>query len=401
MTVPARLSPIPSAAPEIGPPPDGGRAFPQGSVMKKILLTGVTGFLGQELLRLLCAEGEEVTCLVRPGKTADARERVTNALTGSSLDPGRVAVVEGDLALPRFGLDAAGWDRLTAETTTIIHCAADVRFNRPLEKIRRINVEGVGHVLDLAAACRQSNPDFERLDYVSTAYVAGRRTGVATEDELEHSAGFKNTYEQTKHEAEKLVRQRRGELPVAIYRPSIVLGASGNGVAKPNNVIYPMLKVFSRWRLAAAPANAATRLDLVPVDYVARSLIAISKTPAAVGGCFHLAAGEGRDLSLGRFIRIMGEVFHRRIIILPPWVHRKIIRPLLKTFRREFYERSTTTFRAFEPYIFDENPRFSTVNARAALAGTGIEMPDTETFLRACLTYAVNTRFGKAPPTSP
>lgn len=366
--------------------------------MKKIFLTGVTGFLGQELMRLLLAEGAEIVCLTRPGKTADARGRVTAALAGSGLDPDRVAVAEGDLAQPRFGLAAADWDRLAAETSNIVHCAADVRFNQPLDKIRKINVDGVGHILDLAAACRRSNPNFERLDYVSTAYVAGRRTGVAMEEELEHSSGFKNSYEQTKHEAEKMVRERRGEMPVAIYRPAIVLGASGDGVAKPNNVIYPMLKVFARWRLAAVPANAATRLDLVPVDYVARSLIAISKSPAALGGCFHLAAGDGRDLSLGRFIRIMGEVFHRRIIIMPPWVHLKIIRPLLKTFKREFYERSTTTFRAFEPYIFDENPRFSTVNARAALAGTGIEMPDTETFLRACLTYAVNTRFGKAPP---
>ena len=366
--------------------------------MKKYFLTGVTGFLGQELLKLLAAEGAEIVCLTRPGKSGDARERRSAALTGSGIDPAGVGLAEGDLSVPRFGLPEPEWDRLAATTTNIIHCAAEVRFNRTLDEIRRINVDGSRHILDLAAACRRQNPAFERLDYVSTAYVAGRCTGIILEDDLQHSAGFKNSYEQSKNEAEILVRSRMAELPIAVFRPSIVLGASADGVAKPNNVIYPMLKLFTRWKFLAVPANPRTRLDLVPVDYVARALLAISRSPAAAGHTFHLCAGEGGDISLGRFIGIMGRTFHRRIGIMPPWVHRKVIRPFLQIFMRQFYERVTGTFRAFEPYIFEENPRFSTANARAALAGSGIDVPDTEDFVRACLDYAVRTRFGKLPP---
>ena len=365
--------------------------------MKKYFLTGVTGFLGQELLRLLSAEGADVVCLTRPGKEGDARERLNASLVGSDIDPAKVGVAGGDLSAPHFGLDPAEYDRLAATVTNIIHCAADVRFNRTLEQIRRINVDGSRHILEFAADCRKHNPAFERLDYVSTAYVAGRRTGVISEDDLEHTAGFRNSYEQSKNEAEQLVRAKMAELPIAVFRPAIVLGISASGVAKPNNVIYPLLKIFARWRLSAVPANPAARLDLVPVDYVAKALLAISRGPNAVGQTFHLCAGEEGDMSLGRFIKIMAQTFHRKIIVLPPWVHLYIVRPIEKVFFRKFYLRTTGTFRAFESYIFGTPPRFSTAHTRAALEGTGIAIPDTETYVRNCLEYAVKTKFGKEP----
>ena len=110
-------------------------------------------------------------------------------------------------------------------------------------------VRGTTQILAFTEHCQRNNPDFAHLDYVSTAFVAGRRMGVSPENALLNGAGFRNTYEQSKFEAEGLVRSRQADLPIIIYRPSIVLGLAGDGRAKARNVIYPMLKLFRKWKM--------------------------------------------------------------------------------------------------------------------------------------------------------
>ena len=122
-----------------------------------------------------------------------------------------VRALAGDVTEPGLGVDPAD----LAGVTHVIHCAASVSFDLPLEEARRINVAGTQNVL---AACR-AMPDFERLDAVSTCYVAGRRTGLIQETDLEHDAGFHNTYEQTKYESELLLRAAMPDLPIAVHRP--------------------------------------------------------------------------------------------------------------------------------------------------------------------------------------
>ncbi len=103
----------------------------------------------------------------------------------------------------------ATYQRLSAETTRVIHSAATVRFDHTIEEARAINVEGTRRVLDFAAGARQ----LRSLAYVGTAYVAGERTGLVRESELAVGQSYRNTYEQTKAEAEALVRSRLDSLP--------------------------------------------------------------------------------------------------------------------------------------------------------------------------------------------
>ena len=91
--------------------------------------------------------------------------------------------VDGDIRKEQFGIHADIYDQLTREVTQIIHSAADVRFNQPIEKIRAINVRGTQHICDLAEDCRKNNPRFSQLNYIGTAFVAGRKTGIAGEDD--------------------------------------------------------------------------------------------------------------------------------------------------------------------------------------------------------------------------
>jgi thioester reductase-like protein len=366
---------------------------------QRYFLTGVTGFLGEELLRLLARDEEaRVYCLLRAGKSGNVQDRFKKMINelGLAGRPG-IEAVEGELREERMGLAAEQYDRLAREVNVIIHAAADVRFNQTLEDIRATNAGGTARILEFTEHCRKLNPEFSHLDYVSTAFVAGRRPGLAVENALLNGAGFKNTYEKTKFEAEGLARQRQRDLPIIIYRPSIVLGFSGNGRAKPRNVIYPMLKLFRRWKMPVISALPSTRLDLVPVDFVATALLHISSDPKNQGRCFHLAAGPDGDVTLGQLIDLLESEFGKRVLVMPPAFWKYVVRPMLRTFRRDFYEKSTGVFRAFEPYIWEPNARYSVDATRQALAGSGIELPDTEQFLRACFRYAQESDFGAKP----
>jgi nucleoside-diphosphate-sugar epimerase len=88
----------------------------------------------------------------------------------------------------------------------------------------RVNVEGTKNVNEFV----RTMPKLRRYNYVSTCYVAGLRTGEILETELEHEAGFRNFYEETKYTAETEVEKLKAEIPTAIFRPSVVVGDSQN-----------------------------------------------------------------------------------------------------------------------------------------------------------------------------
>lgn len=145
-----------------------------------VLLTGVTGFVGEALLHLLLAEvpGVRVTVLVRPkgSTTAEARTEalLRKPIFADVADPGsRVSVLSGDLgdvpALPD-GLDA------------VVHCAGDVSFDPPVDEGFRTNVQGTRELLDRV---REAGPDVHYV-HISTAYVAGRRRGSIPEGPVDH-----------------------------------------------------------------------------------------------------------------------------------------------------------------------------------------------------------------------
>jgi thioester reductase-like protein len=82
----------------------------------------------------------------------------------------------GDLVLPGLGLAPEAWTKLSRRVTHIVHSAAELRFDGALEEMRRINVEGTRHLLALARSAHEHH-GIARYAHVSTAYVAGGRTG--------------------------------------------------------------------------------------------------------------------------------------------------------------------------------------------------------------------------------
>src|ERR1035437_9266654 len=271
-----------------------------------ILVTGATGFLGVQLVHeLLDRQPHAKLALLirdRPGKSDHQRAD----LIVPPAQRTRVQVYSGDVVQPHCGLDAAVWQRLSAETTRVIHCAATVRFDHSLDEARRINVEGTRRMLDFAAGMRQ----LRSLAYVGTAYVAGERAGLVRESELDVGQSYRNTYEQTKAEAEALVRSRLGSLPGVILRPSIIVGDSRTGATSSFKMMYWPLKIYARRLWRTVPGYLDAVLDIVPVDYVAASVARLAFDEAALGSTVHLCAGPRGSATIEQIAQRTMEFFN-------------------------------------------------------------------------------------------
>jgi thioester reductase-like protein len=150
---------------------------------------------------------------------------------------------------------------------------------------------GTRNVNEFAKGLRQ----LRHYHYVSTCYVAGKRRGRILESELEHNAGFRNYYEETKYLAEMEVDALKSELPITIYRPSVVCGDSVTGETAKYDGVYYLIRYLLR-----APAllslfnigNVQVKLNLVPVDFVVEAMAVLAREPAAIGKTIQLADSD-------------------------------------------------------------------------------------------------------------
>lgn len=365
--------------------------------MRKLIVSGATGFLGRELVAQLLADDPAVHLglLVRGKDDADARGRVDRLL--SEVVPAarladaraRTSVVRADLEQERLGLSARAFDALVAETAGVVHGAASVSFTLPMGEARRINVDGTRRMLDLAAAAGA------RLDYVGTAYVAGDRVGVAREDELAVGQAFRNSYEATKLEAEGLVRARASSQPVAVYRPSIIVGDSKTGRTASFKVLYWPLKLYAQGFARVVPGRRRTPVDVVPSDYVVRAISHLRRQPSAVGQTFHLTAGLRRDSTIGALTDLASEFFGVRapVFVDPEWVL-PWFRPLVDRLPKGKLRHRMVTARVYTPYL-NLRVRYDASATERALAGTGIEVPTVESYFRTVFQYCLDTDWGR------
>jgi thioester reductase-like protein len=354
-----------------------------------ILLTGATGFLGMDALARLLELGaqgergdERIVVLVRTQDDAGAQERLKTVLARlyDEVPAGtqRVSAVRGDLLEPGLGLSVADRARLVATVDRIIHCAASISFDLPLHEAREINVRGVERVIELAREIAAGGT-LRRFVHVSTAYVSGRHSGEFSEDDLDVGQEFRNTYERSKHEAEQLLRGAE-DLPLAIARPSIVVGHSVSGWTSAFNVLYWPMRAFERGLLREVPAREDSIVDFVPVDYVTDGVLALLDDQDA-RGTYNLVAGE-QALSAGELVAL-----HAAVTGLEPV---RFVAPV------EGGGVVPAGAETFVPY-FDVPCRFGDERAREVLGRAGVQKPDSRDYLGRLIAYAQATSWGKRP----
>ncbi|MCY3636034.1 MAG: SDR family oxidoreductase, partial [bacterium] len=163
---------------------------------KRLAITGTTGFLGTALMeRLLrCVPEVELVLLVRPARRGveerirreiirnDVFDRLRDQLGTDEFErlcQDRITGVAGDVGVDGLGLDDAGRE-LIAGCDIVIHSAAAVAFDNPLDTAVEVNLMGPVRLVQMLNEMGAS-PHFIA---VSTCYVAGSRRGNAPEEPL-------------------------------------------------------------------------------------------------------------------------------------------------------------------------------------------------------------------------
>lgn len=351
------------------------------------------------LARILERTDRHVVVVVRAASqsTADARlDALISSVVGSPARyRDRVTAVCGDLTAPGLGLgEEREW--IAERVGEIIHGAASVSFDLSLSESRAINVEGTRRVLELAHVCATSGTGLRRMTYVSTAYVAGDRRGYAQESELDAGQSFRNAYEHSKYEAERLVYAQRERLPVTVVRPSIVVGERETGWTSSFNVMYGPVRAVAVGALTLMPARRDGVLDIVTVDYVADAILALAALPSAEGGTFQVVAGE-EATTIGELARLAARRFNRRRPrMIPGRVYRSLVHPVVLRRADPAKRRRLQSSEAYFPYL-SLDLRFDDRRARELLEPLGIRATPIRDCFDTLMDFAESAKWGREP----
>jgi thioester reductase-like protein len=331
-----------------------------------ILFTGFPGFIGMRLLpRILELKPHaRIECLVQE-KFQGAARQAAKALTGKHPHArGRIDLVVGDITVRGLGIEAARARALRKSLKEAYHLAAVYDLTVSREVGRRVNVEGTKNVLELLEEAEL----FERLHYVSTAYVSGTARGVYRETDLDVGQGFKNHYEETKFQAE--VEVARGRVPRTIYRPGVVVGDSKTGeTAKfdgPYFVLRAMERLPSRGLFVRLGRGYGT-VNVVPIDFVVEALARLSSVPTSLGKTYHLT--DPKPHSPVEIAEMFAHAAGKKFAYLP--VPMAVAKAL-------FAPRLVQGFFGMPPQAldyFDDAVRHDATQATKDLAELGVECP--------------------------
>jgi thioester reductase-like protein len=343
-----------------------------------IFLTGFPGFIAGRLVKRLAMEGARFFLLVQPAFMEQARTDVRRIASETNADPRSFRLIEGDITQPDLGISAMELERAQAETTILFHLAAIYDLAVDHDPAMRVNVEGTRNVNRFALTL----PALRHYHYVSTCYVAGLRTGVILETELEHSAGFRNFYEETKYLAEREVDALKQQLPVTIHRPSVVCGDSRTGETAKYDGIYYLIHYLRKQPSLLSLVNIGNRqvsLNLVPVDFVVEAMTAMTKDERAIGAT--LALADPNPLTTHELFEAIARALagHGSRITAPA----KLVRSSLAL---PFSPTITGLPYAGVPYFF-LNQTYDTTHARDLLETHDIRCPSFPDYVDALIEY--------------
>lgn len=350
-----------------------------------IFITGATGLLGTEVVaRLLATTDRHIYTLVRAGSEQEA----ANRLRSLWWEDAALSAAVGQRVLPVVGDITTRLTDIPEDVTHVIHCAAETGVQKSRKELWSINVEGTRNVVNMAL----SLPHLQRFTYVSTAYVAGTRSGQILED-APSATSFYSLYEQSKAEAETLVRA--SSLPITVCRPGMIVGNTKTGRTRNFNTVYYVLKLMLKGKMHMLPVSSRQTVNVVPVDYVAQQVADLTFNPAAEGLTFHLTAPNDQLPQVGELVkavRIWAKENLQIDIPRPCYMPLTILRTIGKRYNAGENAKSRSllsNLTALMPYFLDDHVFDRTNTDRL----TGKYQPDWHNFLPALLSFACRHNF--------
>jgi acyl transferase domain-containing protein/thioester reductase-like protein len=387
-----------------------------------ILLTGALGLVGSEVLRRLLQWDEEsqIVLLLRPKGPQSIESRFQNLwkglfpnIPGAETLLSRVQLVEAELSTPRLGLCDKDYDLLARRVTSVLHIAADVRFDLTLAEARHANLDSTRELFYFAKEAARVGT-FAHFHYVSTFATARRRGEKIIFEKPANPArseGHRNTYEQSKAEAELFLSERASDIPVSIYRPSVICGDARNGWTTRTDPFHFIFKLFLgevMHQVKHLPVPRDARMDVVSLDFVADALFLLSRDlqGRASGSIFHLVAGD-QAISPARALRALSSQLATTlrdkglpVAQMPEFVE---IDQWNETSLNEFF--GTTLPLGHEllqllqrvlPYAFDTET-YDNANFRRALPGSRVQPKSILENLPSLVEFFVQTEWQKNP----
>jgi len=346
-------------------------------------VTGGTGFIGRNLIDQLLKRRGTVHVLVRRGS-----KKKFNALVAERWadDAKRVVAVSGDLTKSALGVSKADREKLSGKIKHVFHLAAVYDLSASAESQEAVNIDGTRHAMQFAAEVGA-----KCFHHTSSIAAAGLYQGLFREDMFEEAGNLDHPYFRTKHESEGLVR-KECPIPWRIYRPGMVVGHSETGEIDKIDGPYYFFKLIQKLRKMLPPwvptlGLEGGRVNLVPVDYVARAMDHIAHKPKLDNTCFHLT--DPNPKRIGEVMNLFAEAAHAPLMsmridarlfsfipqpikqglgMLPPV--RRIINQVLGDLG---IPKDVLNF-------FNYPTSFDTRETERALKGSGIEVPRLEDY---------------------
>ena len=342
-----------------------------------VLVTGFPSFRGRKMVaQLLSASpATRVFAIVHPKLVEQASTFL------EQLEPGdreRVVAYEGDAAAIDLGLSGKEYRELAARVARNHH-VAQVTYPGVSRKIAElVNVGAMREVLEFGRVCER----LECLVCHSSAQVSGNRTGLVLEEELSARQSFRSAVEETLARAERLAQEAMAELPIAIVRPTQIVGDSRTGeVDRFDGPYLLMLLILSAPQEfpVLLPARGDAPMNLVPIDYVVQAAYRIGQSPHAIGKTFHLA--DPRPLTVRQVFQLVAQSGGRR---LPGgFIPSRLTKALLSTPGLSLVSKSP---RAFVDTITTP-VRYDTRNTDDVLAGSEVVCPPFESYVDALVSF--------------
>ncbi len=345
-------------------------------------VTGATGFLGRFLIGNLLKRKGSIHVLVRKG----SKEKF-EALQARYPEAGdRLLPVYGDLTKPKLGLSAEAQKLLAGKIKHFFHLAAVYDLSASAESQQAANIDGTRNAVQLAEAIRAGC-----FHHVSSIAAAGLYAGVFREDMFDEAENLDHPYFRTKHDSEGIVRRECGR-PFRIYRPGMVVGHSQTGEIDKIDGPYYFFTLIKRLR-EMLPSWVPTlgveggRINIVPVDFVVNAMDHIAHEKGLDGGCFHLT--DPSPMRVGEVLNAFADAGHapkmtmridaRIFQFIPPSI-RGAIGMLPPVKRIVGHTLKSLNIPADVLKFFNYPTRFDSRETERALKGTGIKVPDLDTY---------------------
>ncbi|KAJ0035482.1 hypothetical protein Pint_25712 [Pistacia integerrima] len=300
----------------------------------------------------------------------------------------KLVPVPGNIGESNLGMNPDLVNKIATDVDVIINSAANTTFDERFDVAVDINTKGPSQMLNLAKQCKKlsyvtmgnlgetltskttplSQPPVDvdaevklALDSSLAFHRGAEVTQKMKEMGLERakSCGWKNVYEFTKAMGELVIDKNRGEIPVAIVRPSIVESTFREpfpGWIQGNRMIDPVAIAYGKGHLPAF-LNPTTVIDIIPVDMVVNAIISavakhgIARKPGL--NVYHVSSSGGKTVDIKR-VKIFSSVEDVLPCISKAVMERYGVASgpdgLARKFCEKIIDQSTNMVKTYEPY---------------------------------------------------